>query len=162
MPQGLSFGDLSVETATRIAELSRQFLNEVEQDMSQRLSDDVTMLHKVASLLNKQAEAGHAPEDLARYQLASLHAMQANDVLANSSIVQISIEAEKPIYKLMADILEDKNSLTYQILNNPHTRKVFEYEMNHIHTTKRDGSYSHLMNEMASASSKFPNFQKFG
>jgi hypothetical protein len=86
--------------------------------------------------------------------------MQANDVLANSSIVQISIEAEKPIYKLMADILEDKNSLTYQILNNPYTRKVFEYEMNHIHTTKRDGSYSHLMNEMASASSKFPEFSK--
>ncbi len=160
MPQGLSFGDLSVETATKIAELSRQFLNEVEQDMSQRLNDDVNMLHKVASLLNKQAEAGHAPEDLARYQLASLHAMQANDVLSNSSVVQISIEAEKPIYKLMADILEDKNSLTYQILNNPHTRQVFEYEMNHIHTTKRDGSYSHLMNEMTPASSKFPAFSK--
>lgn len=160
MPQGLTFRDLSAETASQISAISKQFLNDVEQDMSKRLNDDVASLHKVVSLLKKQADSVSNPEDLARRQLASLHAMQANDVLKNSSVVQISIEAEKPIYHLMADILDNPNSLTAKILNNPHTRMIFEREMESIHTTKGSGSYGHLLNELVPANSKFPSYSK--
>lgn len=160
MPQGKSFGDLSADTAAQIAELSKQFLNEIEQDMSRRLNDDTAMLRKIMSLLGKQAAAGHASEDLGRRQLASLHAMQANQVLQNSSVVQISIEAEKPIYNLMADILDNPDSLTARLLNNPKTRQVFESEIKSIHTTKDAAGYSHLLNRLPPSSGKFPAFSK--
>lgn len=160
MPQGKSFGDLSADTAAQIAELSKQFLNEIEQDMSRRLNDDTAMLRKIMSLLGKQAAAGHASEDLGRRQLASLHAMQANQVLQNSSVVQISIEAEKPIYNLMADILDNPDSLTARLLNNPKTRQVFESEIKSIHTTKDAAEYSHLLNRLTPSSGKFPAFSK--
>lgn len=49
-------------------------------------------------LLDRQMtyhKAKGTPEnDLAALQLASVHAMQANDLLKDSSVVQISIEAE--------------------------------------------------------------------
>lgn len=160
MPSGMGFGDLSSESAGQIAELSKEYLNSIEQDMAARLNSDADMLHKIASVLNKQASADHPAEDLSRRQLACLHAMQGNEVLKNSSVVQISIEAEKPIYNLMADILEDPNSLTAQILQNPHTRKIFETEIKNIHTTKDAAGYSHLLNHMEPAGSKFPSYSK--
>ncbi len=160
MPAGKSFGDLSAETAAQIAELSKQYLKEIEQDMSRRLNDDITMLRKTMSLLNKQAAAGHNTDDLSRRQLASLHAMQANQILQNSSVVQISIEAEKPIYRLMADILDNPDSLTARLLNNPQTREVFESEIKNIHTTKDAAGYSHLLNKLTPSGSKFPSFAK--
>lgn len=160
MPAGKSFGDLSVESASQIAELSKQYLQEIEDDMSRRLNDDRQMLRKMMNLLGKQAAAGHAPEDLGRRQLASLHAMQANRVLQNSSVVQISIEAEKPIYRLMADILDNPDSLTSRILSNPRTRQVFEDEIKSIHTTKDAAGYSHLLNHLTASGSKFPDFSK--
>lgn len=66
---------------------------------------------------------------MAALQLASVHAMQANDLLKDSSVVQISIEAEKPIFAFMADVLDNPRSLTAQIFDNPQTRAVFETEM---------------------------------
>lgn len=160
IPAGKSFGDLSAESAAQIAGLSKQYLKEIEQDMSRRLNDDMQMLRKMMSLLAKQAAAGHASEDLGRRQLASLHAMQANQILQNSSVIQVSIEAEKPIYRLMADILDNPDSLTARILNNPRTRRVFEDEIKGIHTTKDAAGYSHLLNRMTESGSKFPNYSK--
>lgn len=160
IPAGKSFGDLSAESAAQIAGLSKQYLKEIEQDMSRRLNDDTQMLRKMMSLLAKQTAAGHAPEDLGRRQLASLHAMQANQILQNSSVIQVSIEAEKPIYRLMADILDNPDSLTARILNNPRTRRVFEDEIKGIHTTKDAAGYTHLLNRMTEGGSKFPNYSK--
>lgn len=108
-------------------------------------------------LLDRQMtyhKAKGTPEnDLAALQLASVHAMQANDLLKDSSVVQVSIEAEKPIFSFMADVLDNPRSLTAQIFDNPQTREVFETEMKKIHTTKSGGEYTHLLDRMVPAGS---------
>ena len=87
--------------------------------------------------------------------------MQANDLLKDSSVVQVSIEAEKPIFAFMADVLDNPQSLTAQIFDNPQTRAVFETEMKKIHTTKSGGEYTHLLDHMVPAGSgKMPAYAR--
>ena len=165
MPAGLSFKDLSVETVKQLSALHADLLTALSTRVEQDFQTDVKMLRKVAHVFDKQrqrVEKGEVqPEDLAALQLASLHAMQANDILQDSSVVQVSIEAEKPIYKFLADVLEDDNSLTAKIFDHPATRSVFEKEMEKIHTTKDGSGYHSLLDKMvATNSSKLPPFAK--
>lgn len=165
IPEGLSFKDLSEDTVRGLSALHKEMLTELSTRVENHFQNDVSMLKKVTSLLNKQMayhQQNNTPEsELSSVQLASIHAMQANELLKNSSVIQVSIEAEKPIYQLMADILDDDNSLTAKIYDNPQTRKVFEEEMKKIHTVKADGEYSSLLDKMVSTNnSKLPAYAK--
>ncbi len=165
MPEGMSFKDLSEDTVKKLSELNKDMLNELSAQVEDMYQKDVTMLKKVVKLMNKQMvymQRNNTPqEDLAAVQLASLHAMQANDLLKNSSVVQVSIEAEKPIYALMADILENDASLTAKIYDNPKTREVFEAEMKKIHTVKEGETYEGLLDRLVAVNNdKMPSFAK--
>lgn len=164
VPEGMEFKDLTIDTVKKISELHKEVLSEVSSQVENQFEQDVKMLDKVIKLLNKQMtynKVHNKPvDDLACFQLASIHAMQANELLKDSSVIQVSIEAEKPIYKMMADILDDEKSLTHKIFTNPATRKVFEDEMTKIHTTKSDIKYSHLLDKMDESGSKMPEFSK--
>ena len=165
MPQGMEFKDLSINTVKALSELHKDVLTEFSSQVEQHFQNDVRMLKKLIKLLNKQQtyhkEKGTPENDLAAIQLASIHAMQANDLLKNSSIIQVSIEAEKPIFAFMADILENPESLTSQIFDNPKTRAVFETEMKKIHTTKSGSEYTHLLDHMIpTGSGKMPAYAR--
>lgn len=165
MPQGMEFKDLSMNTVKALSELHKDVLTEFSAQVEQQFQNDVRMLKKVMKLLDRQMtyhKAKGTPEnDLAALQLASVHAMQANDLLKDSSVVQISIEAEKPIFAFMADVLDNPRSLTAQIFDNPQTRAVFETEMKKIHTTKSGGEYTHLLDRMVPAGSgKMPAYAR--
>lgn len=165
MPQGMEFKDLSMNTVKALSELHKDVLTEFSAQVEQQFQNDVRMLKKVMKLLDRQMtyhKAKGTPEnDLAALQLASVHAMQANDLLKDSSVVQISIEAEKPIFAFMADVLDNPRSLTAQIFDNPQTRAVFETEMKKIHTTKSGGEYTHLLDRMVPAGSgKMPAYTR--
>ena len=165
MPQGMEFKDLSMNTVKALSELHKDVLTEFSAQVEQQFQNDVRMLKKVMKLLDRQMtyhKAKGTPEnDLAALQLASVHAMQANDLLKDSSVVQVSIEAEKPIFAFMADVLDNPQSLTAQIFDNPQTRAVFETEMKKIHTTKSGGEYTHLLDRMVPAGSgKMPAYDR--
>lgn len=165
MPEGMSFKDLTEDTVKKLSLLHRDMLTELSQKVENHFQNDVRMLKKMMQLLNKQMsyhkENGTPQSELAPIQLASLHAMQANDLLKDSSVIQVSIEAEKPIYLLMADILDDDNSLTAKIFDNPETRNLFDNEMKRIHTVKDGEGYTHILDKMENANnSKMPSFAK--
>ena len=165
MPQGMEFKDLSMNTVKELSLLHKDVLTEFSTQVEQQFQNDVRMLKKVMKLLEKQRaynqEKGTPETELGALQLASIHAMQANDLLKDSSVIQVSVEAEKPIFAFMADILENPQSLTSQIFDNPQTRAVFETEMKKIHTTKSDNEYNHLLDHMVPmGSNKMPAFAK--
>lgn len=165
IPEGLSFKDLSIDTVKSLSVLHKDMLTELSSVVEAHFQKDVAMLKKIMRLFNRQAEynkgKGTPAGELASLQLASLHAMQANDLLKESSVVQVSIEAEKPIYSLMADILEDDTSLTAKIFDNPETKRIFEDEMKKIHTVKDGEGYNHILDRMVSANnSKIPDYSK--
>ncbi len=165
MPKGMEFKDLTMNTVKSLSELHKDVLTEFSAQVEQQFQNDVRMLKKVMKLLEKQRaynqEKGTPETELGALQLASIHAMQANDLLKDSSVIQISIEAEKPIFGFMANILENPQSLTSQIFDNPQTRAVFETEMKKIHTTKSDNEYNHLLDHMVPmGSNKMPAFAK--
>lgn len=165
MPKGMEFKDLTMNTVKSLSELHKDVLTEFSAQVEQQFQNDVRMLKKVMKLLEKQRaynqEKGTPETELGALQLASIHAMQANDLLKDSSVIQVSIEAEKPIFGFMANILENPQSLTSQIFDNPQTRAVFETEMKKIHTTKSDNEYNHLLDHMVPmGSNKMPAFAK--
>ncbi len=165
MPKGMEFKDLTMNTVKSLSELHKDVLTEFSAQVEQQFQNDVRMLKKVMKLLEKQRaynqEKGTPETELGALQLASIHAMQANDLLKDSSVIQVSIEAEKPIFGFMASILENPQSLTSQIFDNPQTRAVFETEMKKIHTTKSDNEYNHLLDHMVPmGSNKMPAFAK--
>ena len=165
IPQGMKFKDLSYDTVKDLSELHKDILTELSSQVEQQFQNDVRMLNKVMTLLHKQMsyhnKKGTPESDLATLQLASVHAMQANDLLKDSSVIQVSIEAEKPIWDFMADVLEDSNSLTSKIFDNPQTRAVFETEIKKIHTTKSDGEYSHLLDQLKpTGNNKMPAYTR--
>ena len=165
MPKDMEFKDLSINTVKALSELHKDVLTEFSAKVEQQFQNDVRMLKKIMKLLDKQMtynKAKGTPEnELASLQLASVHAMQANDLLKNSSVIQVSIEAEKPIFAFMADVLDNPQSLTARIFDNPQTRTVFETEMKKIHTTKSDSKYTHLLDHMVPAGSgKMPTYAK--
>ena len=165
MPRGMEFKDLSINTVKALSELHKDVLTELSAQVEQQFQNDIRMLKKVMKLLDRQMAyhqtKGTPENDLAAIQLASIHAMQANDVLKDSSVIQVSIEAEKPIFAFMADILDNPRSLTAQIFDNPQTRTVFETEMKKIHTTKSGGEYAHLLDHMVPAGSeKMPRYAR--
>lgn len=165
MPKGMEFKDLTMNTVKSLSELHKDVLTEFSAQVEQQFQNDVRMLKKVMKLLEKQRtynqEKGTPETELGALQLASIHAMQANDLLKDSSVIQVSIEAEKPIFGFMASILENTQSLTSQIFDNPQTRAVFETEMKKIHTTKSDNEYNHLLDHMVPmGSNKMPAFAK--
>ncbi len=165
IPQGLSFKDLTENTVKKLSALHKDMLSELSTQVEEHFQQDVKMLHKIMNVFEKQRvyheNNATSESDLAAVQLASLHAMQGNDLLKNSSVIQVSIEAEKPIYAFMADILDDDNSLSSKIFDNPKTRNVFEEEMKKIHTVKSGESYNHLLDYMVPVnSSKIPAFSK--
>lgn len=165
MPKDMEFKDLSINTVKALSELHKDVLTEFSAQVEQQFQNDVRMLKKIMKLLDKQMtynKAKGTPEnELASLQLASVHAMQANDLLKNSSVIQVSIEAEKPIFAFMADVLDNPQSLTARIFDNPQTRTVFETEMKKIHTTKSDSKYTHLLDHMVPAGSgKMPAYAK--
>lgn len=165
IPRGLEFKDLSFETVKSLSELHKDILTELSTQVEQQFQKDVRMLQKVMKVLHKQMsyhrENATNEGDLANLQLASIHAMQANDMLKDSSVIQVSVEAEKPLLNFVADILDNPNSLTAKIFDNPKTRAVFEDEIKRIHTTKCDGKYSHLLDHMVAIDSeKMPSFSR--
>lgn len=164
MPEGMEFKDLSVESVKKISALHTEMLTQLSTRIENQFQSDVKMLNKVMNILNKQMmynqEQGKPADDLACLQLASIHAMQANNILKDSSVIQVSVEAEKPIYQMMADIMDNPDSLTYKIFNNPDTRQVFETEMKKIHTTKSDVEYNSLLDKMEPMGSKMPAFSR--
>lgn len=165
IPQNMKFKDLSYDTVKKLSELHKDVLTELSVKVEQDFQNDVRMLNKVINLLHKQMSYHHkkgTPEsDLATLQLASVHAMQANDLLKNSSVIQVSVEAEKPLLGFIADVLEDSNSLTSQIFDNPQTRAVFETELKKIHTTKSSGEYSHLLDHLnPTGNNKMPPYTR--
>ena len=165
IPDGMEFKDLSYETVKSLSELHKDILTELSVQIEQQYQKDVKMLQKLMKLLHKQMvyhkEKGTKESELANIQLASIHAMQANSLLKNSSVLQVSIEAEKPLLGFLADILEDPKSLTAQVFDNPKTRAVFEAEIKKIHTTKSNSQYSHLLDHMVSTGSeKMPSYSR--
>ena len=165
MPQGMTFKDLSLDTVKSLSVLHKEMLTDLSTEVENHYQNDVKMLKRIMTVLNKQqkynAEKGTSPAELGALQLASIHAMQGNQVLKDSSVIQVSIEAEKPIFKFMADILEDDTSLTAQIFDNPKTRAVFEEEMKKIHTTKDGQSYTNLLDRLVPmVSDKTPDYCK--
>ena len=165
IPAGLSFKDLSEETVRELSALHKDMLTELSARVETHYQNDVVMLKKVTALFARQMQyqqQNNTPvSELSSVQLASLHAMQANDLLKNSSVVQVSIEAEKPIYEMMADILEDDNSLTAKIYDNPRTREVFEEEMKKIHTVKDGVGYGHVLDRLVAVNNdKMPAYSK--
>ncbi len=165
MPENMSFKDLSIDTVKDLSKLHTKLLTELSSRIEGQYQADVHMLKKVMKLLHKQMtyhhEKGTPASELSSVQLASLHAMQANELLKDSSVIQVSIEAEKPIYSLLAEILQDDDSLTSKIFDNPQTRAVFEMEMKKIHTVKDSDSYGNLLDCMISIdSNKMPAYAK--